>query len=489
MSDNKIRTRRNVIVLLVFLSLLASSGASRTAVRAAEPAVQVSPTVSFANGFASVVKLVLPAVVSISSEKVIRAPDQGQTTPFSDPFFQRFFGDEFSRQFREPREQRQHGLGSGVIVSPDGNILTNNHVVEGATEITVSLADKRELKATVLGADPKTDIAVVKVDARNLPVIPLGDSSKVQVGEFALAIGNPFGIGETVTMGIVSATGRGGLGIEDYEDFIQTDAAINPGNSGGAMVNVRGELIGINAAIISASSGGNQGVGFAVPVNMAREVMNQILEHGRVTRGWLGVTAQPLTPAMSRVFGRSSETGALIADVAAGSPAEAAGLARGDIILDLNGSPITDSRTLSLTVAALAPGTTVRLKIFHNGYERDLSVTLGELPAKPAAGEPVERSSSGSALGINVQPLTPSIARQLGLPQQTKGVAVSNVVPGSLAEDAGITRGDVIEEVNRTPVTTPEEFQRLVSQKRNETILLLVNRGGEHVFVPIEPRQ
>ncbi|MBZ5635877.1 MAG: trypsin-like peptidase domain-containing protein [Acidobacteriia bacterium] len=248
--------------------------------------VSTDGQVSFANGFASVAKKALPAVVNIASSKIIRLPDQGQSPFFSDPFFRQFFGDDFSRL---PREQRQRSLGSGVIVNSDGYILTNSHVVAGADEIKISLGDKREFKGRIVGTDPKTDVAVVKIEAKGLPTLTFGDSSKVQVGEFALAVGNPFGIGQTLTMGIISATGRRGLEIEDYEDFIQTDAAVNPGNSGGALVNVHGELIGINTAIVSGGGGGNQGVGFAVPINMARAVMDEIVKHGKVTRGWLGV--------------------------------------------------------------------------------------------------------------------------------------------------------------------------------------------------------
>jgi serine protease Do len=408
---------------------------------------------------------------------------------YSDPFFRQFFGDDFSGQFRVPREQRERSLGSGVIISPEGHILTNNHVVEGATEIKISLADKRELKANVVGTDSRTDIAVLKIDAKDLPVVTFADSSNVQVGEFVLAVGNPFGVGQTVTMGIVSATGRGGLGIEDYEDFIQTDAAINPGNSGGAMINVHGGLIGINTAIISGAGGGNQGVGFAVPVNMAREVMDHIIKHGRVIRGWLGVVVQPLTPAVAKAFALPGQPrGALISDVAPDSPASRSGLAKGDIILLLNGDPVTDSRTLSLKISMLAPGTTIRLKTFREGRERDVSVTLSELPVKAARTGQTGIPSSGFELGISVQPLTAQAARQLGLPTQTQGVLVDDIEPGSQAGDAGIRRGDVIQEVNHKPVTSPDEFQRLINQSRNQTILFLINRGGDHLFIAIEPR-
>jgi serine protease Do len=440
--------------------------------------------VSFATGFASVVKAALPAVVNISSSKVVRLEGGPWAPFFDDPFFRRFFGD----QFNIPRERREHSLGSGVIVSPDGYILTNNHVVEGATDVKVSLFDKRELKARIVGTDPRTDIAVLKVDEKNLPALVLGDSSKVQVGEFALAIGNPFGVGQTVTMGIVSATGRGGLGIEDYEDFIQTDAAINPGNSGGALINVRGELIGINTAIISRGAAGNQGVGFAVPINMARQVMEQIIKTGKVVRGYLGVFIQEVTPALAKAFGLNEPRGALVGDVAPASPAAKAGITKGEIITELNGERISDSRTLRLKIAQMAPGTTVRLKLLSDGHEREVTVTLGELPAE------AERNSGGgaepgSALeGVTVEDLTPQIAQQLNLPPQTRGVVVTSVRPDSPAQEAGLRRGDVIQEVNRKPVTNSAEFERAVLRAGKGTVLLLVNRGGNTMFIAIEPK-
>src|SRR5579871_6681847 len=253
-------------------------------------------------GFAPVVKRVLPTVVNISSSKVVKTPAGFNQMP-DDPLFRQFFGNEFGRGFNMPRERREQGLGSGVIMSPNGYIVTNNHVVDGASNVLVTLSDKREFKARVIGTDPKTDIAVVKIDASDLPSIVVGDSGKVQVGDYALAVGDPFGVGQTVTMGIVSATGRANLGIEDYEDFIQTDASINPGNSGGALVNDRGELVGINTAILAPGSGGNQGIGFAVPVNLARNVMDQIVSNGKVTRSYLGVTVQEVTPAIARAMG------------------------------------------------------------------------------------------------------------------------------------------------------------------------------------------
>ena len=295
----------------------------------APPAVTVrsDATAAPAAGFASVVKKDLPAVVSISTSKTVKQ------TAISDPLFERFFG---NGGMRMPSNRKEHALGSGVIVSPDGYILTNNHVVDNATEINVVLLDKRELKAKLVGGDAKTDIAVLKIDAGNLPTVTFANSARVQIGDYALAIGNPFGVGQTVTMGIVSATGRGNLGIEDYEDFIQTDAAINPGNSGGALVNSQGDLIGINTAIISPNSGGNNGVGFAIPSNMARSIMDQIVTRGKVSRAYIGVTLQPVTPALAKAFGMKEAKGALVGEVNADAPAARAGIKPGDVILEMN---------------------------------------------------------------------------------------------------------------------------------------------------------
>jgi len=438
-----------------------------------------------AMGFAAVVKPVLPAVVNISSSKVVRTQNVPLAPFFNDPFFRQFFGQQFGQQFQVPREQREESLGSGVIVSPDGYILTNNHVVAGASEIKVFLSDKREFKGKVIGTDPKTDVAVVKIDATKLPTVTLGDSSKLQVGDYTLAIGDPFGIGETVTMGIVSATGRGGLDIENYEDFIQTDAAINPGNSGGALINARGELIGINTAILSSGSGGNQGIGFAIPINMARYVMDEILKHGKVTRGYLGVVIQDVTPALAKAFGVSQVTGVLISDVEKGGPGAQAGLERGDVVLAMDGQSVNSANDLRLRIAQTAPGTTVHLKILRNGKEQEIAVKLGELPGKAGQAAPGQPSAGSLMQGVQVQTLTPDIAQQLGISSATKGVVVSEVDPDSAAAAAGLQRGDVIEQVNRQPVGNVREYDRAVGQAGKNPIVLLVNRGGTTSFIVV----
>ena len=437
-------------------------------------------------GFAPVVKKVLPAVVNIASSKVSKVPTGFEQMP-DDPLFRQFFGGDMPRQFRGQRqmpEQREKGLGSGVIITPDGYILTNNHVVDGASDVEVTLSDKREYKAKVIGTDPKTDVAVLKIDATGLPTITVGDSSKAQVGDYALAIGNPFGVGQTVTMGIVSATGRSHLGIEDYEDFIQTDAPINPGNSGGALVNDRGELIGINTAILSHGSEGNQGIGFAIPVNMARNVMEQIVKNGKVTRAYLGVVPQDVTPAVARAFGEKEPHGALVGDVSADGPARRSGIERGDIILEVNGRPVANSNDLRMTISMMPPDSEVKLKVLRAGGEREVAVKLGELPTTEAAVRHEGSGTKSSLSGVSVENLDAGTARDLGLPGNSQGVVVTDVSPSSRAAEAGLQRGDVIQEVNRKPVRNAADFERAVSGSKEET-LLLVNRRGNTLYLAV----
>jgi serine protease Do len=443
-----------------------------------EPASRIS--------FAPVVKKVLPSVVTITSSRMVKASAEGGDDGIP-PMFRQFFGgdpDNGGGQSRMPRQQKEQGMGSGVIVSANGYILTNNHVVDHATTVTVIMPDKHEFKARVVGADPKTDIAVLKVDASGLEPITIGDSDKVQVGDYVLAVGNPFGVGKTVTMGIVSATGRANLGIEDYEDFIQTDASINPGNSGGALVNDRGELIGINTAILANGSEGNQGIGFAVPVRVARDVMQQIVATGKVTRAYLGVKAQEVTPSIAKDFHEPEVTGALIGDVMPGSPAEKAGLEKGDIILDIDGKPVTGSAELRMHVSLMAPGTKVNVKVFRDGAEKTLPLTLAEMPTETARNAQPESQSEDALQGITVENVTAQTARQLGLPPTAAGVVVTGVDPGSKAADSGLKRGDVIQEVNHRPVRNTSDFESAMRNAKDDA-LLLVNRQGSTMFLAV----
>ena len=450
---------------------------------------RIAGPVSFENGFDAAVNKALPAVVNIASTKVVRSPGMGPSSPFfSDPFFRQFFGNGMPRQFSTPREQREHSLGSGVIVSSDGYVLTNNHVVQGASEIKVALGDQREFTARIVGTDDKTDLAVVKVDQKNLPVITFADSSKVHVGDFALAIGNPFGIGRTVTMGIISATGRGGLGIEDYEDFIQTDAAINPGNSGGALINVDGNLVGINTAILTGGGGGgNEGIGFAIPVNMARNVMDQIIKHGKVIRGRLGVVIQEVTPQIAKAFGLTEPRGVLVGDVTPNSPAAQAGIKSGDIILDLNGQKVNDTHELQVKISLTAPGTVVRLNVLRDGHEHEYDVKLGEMTATSEHAE-TGGEESGPKLGVELENLTPQLSKQLGIPANTPGAVISQVEPGSAAQEAGLQQGDVIQEINHKAITNAEEARSAVRAAGKQPLLMRINRQGDHLFVVVSAR-
>ena len=438
-------------------------------------------------GYSRVVKEVVPAVVNISSSRVTRQDTSSmQGGQQMDPFFRQFFGDQGPGQFNVPKERREKSLGSGVIVSPEGYVLTNNHVVDHATEITVTLRDKREMKAQVVGTDPRTDIAVLKIDGSNFPYVTLGDSSKVQVGDVALAIGDPFGVGQTVTAGIVSAMGRGNLGIEEVEDFIQTDAPINPGNSGGALIDDEGHLIGINTAIISGNSGGNQGIGFAVPVNLARHVMDQLLKNGKVERAYLGILPQDVTPAMAKAFGAKEAKGAVVGDITANSPASRSDLKQGDIILAVNGKPVDDANQLRLEIGLLAPGSTVKLSVVRAGTARDVMVKMGEFPTKEERASLDNKGTGSTMEGVSVENLTPESAREMKLAPDTQGVVVADVDPSSHAADAGLRTGDVIQQVNRQPVKSVKDFNTaMASSKKDDPTLLLVNRDGNTLFVAV----
>src|SRR5271157_1356088 len=425
---------------------------------------------------------VTPAIVAIRSTQVIKV----QQSPFMmDPFFRQFFGNM-------PREQRERALGSGVIVSADGYIVTNNHVVAKATQIEVDLSDKRTFKGKVMGADPQTDIAVIKIDAQNLPVVPFGDSGQMKVGDIVMAFGNPFGQYFTVTRGSVSALGRSLSGGDKLEDFIQTDAAINPGNSGGALVNVRGQVIGINTAIVSGNSGpggegGFIGIGFAIPSNTAKHVMEDLIKTGKVTRGYLGVSIRSLDEVMAKQFKVPDTSGALIEDVSPGGPADKAGIKNGDVVRKLDGRTVPDSGQLTAMVTDMNPGVEVALDILRDGKPITIHLTLGERPANLSVTPGVGKAPTEGALrGITVQNLTPDLRDQLGLPASVRGVVINELDPSSPAAQGGLQPGDVIEAINRHPVNSVADFNRLAAEAKGQT-LLRINRQGIGVFVVITP--
>jgi serine protease Do len=431
--------------------------------------------------YADVVDHVAPAVVTIHSSRRVRAPQQ---FPFSgDSFFRRFFGSGFPSN---DGTQVQHALGSGVLVRSDGHILTNQHVVDGAEEIKVDLDNRRTYSAKLVGSDAPSDLAVLKISASDLPVLQLGDSDQVRVGDVCLAVGNPLGVGETVTAGIISAKGRAtGLSDGSFQDFLQTDAPINQGNSGGALVNTRGELIGINSQILS-PNGGNIGIGFAIPSNMAKSVMNQLVGKGSVRRGMLGVGIQQVTSELAASLGLKEVRGIVVTSVTPGGPADKAGLKPEDVILKLNGKDVDDTNVLRNQIASAAPGAEVTLTILRDGKQQDVRVRLGELTEETAhARQQQSGGSGGGRLGISVAPVTPDIARQLGLRAGTQGVVVQEVDPAGAAAQAGIQTGDVILQVNRQPVTSTDDVRRALQSSGNRPPLLLINRGGQTIFVPV----
>lgn len=449
-----------------------------------------SPAVSV-NGlpnFVPVVKATSPAVVNISTTRVIKRNNRGSRSPFNDPFFKEFFGDDFSKRFRIPRSRKQSSLGSGVIVDASGYIITNNHVIARADKIKVVLSDKREFSGKVIGTDPKTDIAVIKINAKNLPVIPWGDSSKLDVGEYVLAIGNPFGLKQTVTMGIVSAVGRSNVGIADYEDFIQTDAAINPGNSGGALINSRGQLVGINTAIFS-KSGGHMGIGFAVPANMARRVLKSLLKDGKVVRGWLGVSIQNINGDLATKFGLKKSSGALVSEVIPGSPASKAKLRAGDVIVSFDGKAIDSSTALRNVVAETPVGKKVQVRVVRNKRNIALVVVTGEQTKNMTRTGPAEKSTPNHSVlsGVEVSVLTPDIRNRLGLSQRVFGVVVTRINPESSAASR-LRSGDIITSINNQRIRTLSDYNKVTrSLKRDSSVLLYLNRRGRMIYLVIKP--
>jgi serine protease Do len=464
----------------------AAAGHATAAAAVAPASVPMMPTT-----FAPVVKQVLPAVVNIASTMTVHQSKDQMQVPDD------FFGQMFPgfRGFQTPQQpQKEEAEGSGVIVSSDGYVLTNNHVVDGATEVKVTLADKREMKATVIGTDPKTDVALIKLDATNLPYISLGDSNAVEVGDIALAIGNPFGLGQTVTMGIISAKDRGRdnpMGIEDYEDFIQTDAPINPGNSGGALVNDRGELIGINTAIIAHGSEGSQGIGFAVPANLAHSVMDSLIKNGKVSRGFLGIALQPLSDELAKEFKLDGSTGALVAEVTSKSPAEKAGIEAGDVVVAVNDKKVEGPRELQLLVAAIAPGTKVDVKLIRDGKEKTVNVLLGERPTRNVAAndQPEGKAEPDVLDGVTVGDINAETRKQFELPDNSKGVVITEIDPDSPSAEAGLKVGDVIHEINREPITSAKDAVDLSEKlKQDKKVLLRVSTKGSTRYVVVESK-
>ena len=439
-----------------------------------------------AHGFAHIVKAVRPAVVNITISKVMGAgfpevpglPDWFKHGPQD----KHFFG---MPPMPNPRQETR-GMGSGVIVSPEGYVVTNHHVVEGAQSVTVALLDKREFTGLIVGSDPQTDLAVIKIHGDNLPSILWGDSSKLDVGDYVLAIGSPFGLHSTVTQGIVSAKGRGGIGITQYEDFIQTDAAINPGNSGGALVNMRGELVGINTAILS-RSGGYQGVGLAIPATIGRHVYTSLVTTGKVTRGFLGVGIQAVTPDLAKSFHLNRPDGAIVTEVREQSPAQRAGLRRGDTIVRYQDQPIAGPRELQRAVTTTPVGTEVAITVMRDGAEQSLHTTIVEHPMGQQVASAPKPDTESQLAGLTVEDLTPRLAKQLGVDGRITGVVVTDIRVGSQAEKAGLVQGDVIREINHEPVQSTEDFRQAVKILPNERpILLFINRQGTPLFLTVK---
>lgn len=485
-----LRSICGVFLLIFFWAIVAAPQLSYALSSATQPLAS--------NLFVEIAKKLNPAVVNVSTksktEKVqrdFRAPDHGQERspdrgqgktpdPFRD-FYDRFFGER-------PNQKPKSGMGSGFIIDKEGHILTNYHVVEGADEIIVLLeknGSEKEYTATLIGSDAKTDIALIKINheadtPKEFPFLELGSSENLEVGEWVVAIGNPFGLSHTVTVGVVSALGRS-IGAGPYDEFIQTDASINPGNSGGPLINIEGSVIGINTAIISGNSGGNVGIGFAIPINIAKGILKDLKEKGSVTRGWLGVMIQKITPELAKSFGLNQSEGALVGDVIPDGPAFKAGIQRGDVIITFDGKDVKDMEDLPKIVAATTPNAVVNVVVIRDGSKKTLQVTVEVL--KDAQETIV---ASADPLGLQVQDITKELAQSLQL-EDTQGVLVSDVIPGNSAAEAGVRRGDVIAEMNRSPVNNQQDYQRLLgSVKKGASVLFLVKRGGSTIYIAVK---
>lgn len=508
MSDKSIKRIINYkflsVLLVISLSALAGCKSNLLGTPDAPAQTQLQPPAPPApvvvegvrTSYADVVEKTSPAVVMIRSER--KAKSSPQQFPFGDdPQFREFFKNMPQQpNSQQQRPQIERGVGSGVIISADGTVLTNHHVIDGAEKITVQMNDNQTFEAKIVGSDPPSDLAVLKIEAANLPFLNLGNSDNVRIGDIVLAIGDPLGIGQTVTAGIISAKGRRtGLSDGSFEDFLQTDAPINRGNSGGALVNLTGELIGINSQILSDSGGGgNIGIGFSIPSNMAKSVMEQLLKDGKVHRGMLGVGIQPITETLKESFGLKDTKGVLVPDVKKGSAAENAGIKPDDVIIAINGEAIEDPNTLRNKVAGTQPGTEIKVTVMREGSERELTVKLDELKtqgAKPTDKEEQDKDSGKSSengkLGLSLQPLTPETAKQLNVPPDNGGLVVTEVDPNGGAADEGITRGDIILKINKQAVSSLEDVQSALEKSGDKPILLLISRKGQTVYLTVKP--
>jgi len=455
-------------------------------------AAVTAPAKALSDAYAAVAGHVRPAVVSVYSEKMVRIQSPENGFPFGDDFFQRFFGQQAPQRRQAPqKEQRvpQRGMGSGMILDKAGHILTNYHVVKDVDEIKVRLPDKREFKAVVVSTDPRTDVAVIRIKDKvpaDLPTVQLGDSDKLRVGELVMAIGAPFGLTQTVTTGIISAMGRSDVGLSDYEDFLQTDAPINPGNSGGPLVNMNGEVIGMNSAIAT-NSGSSAGIGFAIPSNLINHMLPTLTKGGKITRGLLGVGIQDMNEDLAKQFDLADSNGALVTSVAPGSAAEKAGVKVGDVITSFNGKEIEGVRELRNRVGDVAPGAKAKLVVKREGKELTLTATIGEAPAEAMTAEGSTESESEQApkLGLSLQTLTPELAQRYGLSEKS-GLVIADVDQGSPAAEAGLQEGDLIVEVNRKRVAKVSELQSAVAESRKKgSVLLLVKRKTASLFVSV----